>query len=589
MDKSKEADRLMWKVSNALRGIWAEKGGRPAFECADYFAVYALYLMRNRAEMHSPIFLGPDQGVVDALLGEPADEFARSVIEEDLSYTSVMDEAEVSRSVVDAALALDAIMPDLDVRAYLSHAPAHRSPAKGNEPTSESIAGLALRLLEIGEGDSVADLGCGEGGFILRALDLQPRADYTGVEIDNLLSLIASIRFRALGARVEIEPTCALDLKVTEDVSFDRVFASYPFGLRFRNMDWINDGSGAYVERLARFGEPASADWVFCWNAADCTRRGGKAVAVISCGSACNKREAEIRRDFVESGLIESVVALPEKMHEGTNAATLMLVLSHGNEGVRFVDATKAFQSGRRRNSFSADDIEAIARACSEDSDMSAFASVDDIGLKGWDLMPETYLQADVVVENGVPIEELVEYIGRGSTADASSLDEKASLEDSPFKYVRIQDISDGAISRSLPSLVEMPTKLRPAFVEDGDVLVSRSGAPVKVAYAEVAEGETVVAIGNVYILRFDEDAVNPLYAAAFLFGKTGSELIYRACQKTGIPSLPMDNLRKIPIPMLPRAEQDEIALKFKAKLDEVSRVKDDLDRLRRELAEAAG
>lgn len=584
MSKRVNFEQNVWVVSDALRGAWASRGGRPAFDYADYFAVYAIYLMRNRENLDAPVLLGPDQDVVLESLGKPSAVFARNVIEEELSYTSVRNEADVADAVVEAACVAEPFVSDDLVRSYLAYASAFKGAGRGNMPTSESLARLALRVLDVSPDESVADLGCGEGGFIVQALEKEPHARYTGVEIDNLQSLIASIRFSVIEESVTIEPTCAFDLKATEDVSFDKVFANYPLGIRFRNMDWFNDGYEIYEDRLSRFGEPASADWIFGWNALDFMKEDGRAVTFMSCGSACNRREAEIRREFVESGFVECVVALPEKMHEGTNAASLMLVLSRGNEGVRFVDAAQAFQPGRRRNTFSSEDIEAIARACAGESDMSIFATVEDIRRKGWDLMPESYMKEDIVFENGVTIAELTKYLGRGSTADASSLDEKASTEESPFKYVRLQDLSDGSISGTLPSLVEMPTKLRPAFLENGDVLVSRSAAPVKVAYAEVEDGKTIVAVGNLYILRFDETKVNPLYAAAFLYGETGSELVYRACQKTGIPSLPMDKLKGISIPLPPRAEQDEIAARFKNKLDEVSRAKEALEQLRKEL-----
>ena len=83
----------------------------------------------------------------------------------------------------------------------------------------------------------------------------------------------------------------------------------------------------------------------------------GKAVAVMPCGSLFKETDAEIRRYFVERGLVEAVVTLPDKLFSLAGITTAIIILSHGNDSVRFVDASDIFLKGRRNNTLRETDI----------------------------------------------------------------------------------------------------------------------------------------------------------------------------------------------------------------------------------------
>lgn len=129
-----------------------------------------------------------------------------------------------------------------------------------------------------------------------------------------------------------------------------------------------NDAS-VYMRRLAQaypeFSKKTSSDWVFNALICDLLAEGGKAVAVMTTGAAQNSTDISMRKYLAERHMIESVITLPKRMFAPyTSIGTSLIVFSHGNEGIRLVDATKLCLCGRRQNEFGHQNIEEILTHC---------------------------------------------------------------------------------------------------------------------------------------------------------------------------------------------------------------------------------
>ena len=144
-----------------------------------------------------------------------------------------------------------------------------------------------------------------------------------------------------------------------------------------------------------------------------------------------------------------------------------------------------------------------------------------------------------------------------------------------------MSDISDGCIGDDLPHLRELDSKTKKQWLRTGDLIVSKNGAPFKIAVAEVPEGKTILANGNLYIIRLDTERIDPYFVAAFLASDDGKELMERMVVGTTIPNLPLRNLKDIQLPVPDKNVQDAVARRYRARLDEIEVLKIKLEKAR--------
>ena len=176
--------------------------------------------------------------------------------------------------------------------------------------------------------------------------------------------------------------------------------------------------------------------------------------------------------------------------------------------------------------------------------------------------------------------------ITRGASVRAAELDALACEEDTGISYLNLGNISDGGIDDELPNLSSLDPKLEKYCIRDGNVLISKSGAPFKVAVAEVPEGRKVLANDNLYVLEVDRDKIDPHYLAAFFLSPAGKELLAREAVGTAIPNVPIRALSAIKVPLLDADRQKAIANAYLAKTDEIKVLKLRLEKARGEIAD---
>lgn len=71
-----------------------------------------------------------------------------------------------------------------------------------------------------------------------------------------------------------------------------------------------------------------------------------------------------------------------------------------------------------------------------------------------------------------------------------------------------------------------------------------------------IAQKDTaLLATGNLFVIQLDETKVNPFYVQAFFTSEAGVSLFRSICTGTGLPTISLDKLRKLVIP-LPSLEE---------------------------------
>lgn len=435
--------------------------------------------------------------------------------------------------------------------------------------TPESIVKLAIKLLDIQDVDSVVDNCAGVGSFLASAYDVNPNADYNGVEISFDTACIASIKADVWGANMTIKIGNALDDHFNGKL-FDKAFSNYPFGVRMR---LLNDGSDL-LEKIQKecpeLAKGTSGDWTFNYRLCKMIKPKGRAIAVMSLGGLWNTIDKPIRAAFVQQRRIESIIKLPPRLFASIGIPVALVVFGNNTGTIRFIDASKLCVEGRRQNVLSDNHIEQIISAVTNDVDFARSVTIEEIAEQDYAFDPTRYLECTDEISNGVPFKSIILNITRGASCSASELDEMSSALPTKYQYVMLANVQNGIIDKELPYLKELPKRLEKYCIRKNNLLLSKNGFPFKVAVAETPDDRLVLANGNFYVIELDTEQVNPYYVKAYLESEQGIAQLKRITVGTSIPNIGVSQLYTIQIPLIPLAEQQEVALKYKSILDEI-------------------
>lgn len=442
------------------------------------------------------------------------------------------------------------------------------------EPTPPSVISLALSILKIQEKERVAEIGCGTAAFIISAFEENPNAQYSGYEINVDRYIAAKMRAELLGENVQICLQDAFSISQESNQKYDKVFSNYPFGLQLRNLS----GGAEYLKELEQkypgISKATSSDWVFNDLLCRIIKDTGKAIGIMTNGSTWNRNDMPIRKYFAERGMIEAVISMPRKLFSFTNIPTSLVIFSHGNSHIRMVDATNICQQGRRQNEFSSMDIQTIVHALSADSEFSRLIPLEELRENDYTLNLGRYNTQREVVENGVPFGEIINSITRGAPCTARQLDDMVSDKVTNMQYLMLSNIKDGLIDEKLPYLTEIEPKYEKYCLKNDDLILSKNGYPYKVAIASVKDGQKILANGNLYIIEVDKARANPYYLKAFFESEHGVSALKSITVGATIPNIGVEMLKGLVIPLPSMEEQNRIAQKYQATLDEIAVLK---------------
>lgn len=432
--------------------------------------------------------------------------------------------------------------------------------------TPESVAKLATKILNINN-DNVADFCSGTGNFLMEAIECDDSSNYYGVEINTQCKEIATIRLQLLSEHVTIEQGTVFDIDALK--KFDKIFCDYPWNIKMLNFE--KEKMQEFEAVIPEIKKVAKADWLFILNVLEHLEDDGKAVVVTTNGTAWNGGISKnIREKFVEQGWIEAVISLPGNLYTSTGIATSLLVLSKGNKTVRMVDASAMATVGRRQNVLSDDALTKIVDMLTNDTDNAKSVTIEEIKNQDYAINPSRFLEVELEVKNGVPFEDLIVNVTRGAQVKASELDEMVSENPTDYQYLMLANIKDGIISDELPFLKFIDKKMEKYCIKNNSLVISKNGTPVKIAVASVEEERKILANGNLYVIELDETKVNPYFVKAYLESENGTIALSRVTVGAVMPNIPVEGLKKIVIPCPELVEQNKVAEKYLAKIDEV-------------------
>ena len=435
----------------------------------------------------------------------------------------------------------------------------------GVNSTPDCVCKLVSQIMDIQDGDKIADICCGVGSFLTYASNENDISVY-GSEINVESAIFCKIRMQVLGNNADIKLCNALDVDPVE-INANKAFSNYPWGMRMDD-NMKNTALGMLVSEIPEFAKCRDTEWVFNYALLLSTKEDGISVGIMSNGRTSDGLSQAVRKLFVEKGYIKAVISLPGNLFTGTSIPSTMIVMSRGNTEVMFVNASEMYEQGRRKNTITDKDVAKIAKACFEESSISKLVSKDEIAANDYNLSPAKFFAEEIALENGSPFGAVIKSIRRGAQLKAQELDSCASTEKTPYQYLMLSNISNGLIDEDLPYLTSLDEKQEKFCLKNGDLIISKIGSPTKVAVAEVEDGKKIIANGNLFLVEIDTQKANPYYIKAFLESPKGQALIERVQVGVVMKSISVEQIKNIVIPLIPLEKQNELASMYQAKID---------------------
>ena len=446
--------------------------------------------------------------------------------------------------------------------------------------TPRGILKLAAKILDVQENESVLELCSGKGNFFVELALLRENIKYTGIELSMANNFIANIRASVLERDISLFLSDAMTYKAKNQA--DKLFANYPFLINVPDMENIVKDMEMLPDNIKR----ASSDWIFNLKLVEQMKSGGKAVAVMTNGTTWNSTDKKIREYFVKSGFIEATILLPPKLFPGMSVATTLVIFSHGNTNIKMIDAGENFTKEGRRNVLSDNDISDILDLLQKDGKNSITISIKEIEENDYIINASRYLEKAPEIKDGVAIANIVKSITRGAQLRASDLDENKSNEPTNYRYIMLSNINDGDIYfTDNQYLRDIQPNLKKFCIRNNSIILTKTGSPdFKSAVVQVVEGMEILSTGNMCILEIDETKANPYYVQALFDSELGRALFKSIYVGSAIPTIPLEKLRKLEIPLPSLEEQNIIGEKYKEELGRIADLKEKLSTSREKL-----
>ena len=203
---------------------------------------------------------------------------------------------------------------------------------------------------------------------------------------------------------------------IHKDKRFDFVMANPPFNMS----DW--GGDKLAEDPRWEFGTPPAGNANFAWmqHMIHHLAEGGRMGMVLANGSLSSQtnNEGTIRQAIVEEGIVEGIVAMPDRLFYSTGIPVSLWIISKEKNRQRrtlFVDAREmGAMVSRRLREFTDEDIAKVAEAfdafrkgeLEDEKGFCAAVDIEDIAKQDYILTPGRYVGIRDEEDDGEPFEE---------------------------------------------------------------------------------------------------------------------------------------------------------------------------------------
>ncbi len=232
---------------------------------------------------------------------------------------------------------------------------------------------------------TVYDPTCGSGSLLIKVAEEAGQISIYGQEMDNATWSLARMNMILHGQpTAELKQGNTLSSPQFTDENgrdlkrFDFAVANPPF----TSKSWSH-GLDPENDRFERFdyGVPPAknGDYAFLLHFIKSLKSNGKGAIVLPHGVLFRgNKEAQIRRNLLERGLIKGVIGLPSNLFYGTSISACILVIDKEEaptrKGVFIIDASKGFRKDGNKNRLREQDIHRIVDVFNKRSEIAGYS-----------------------------------------------------------------------------------------------------------------------------------------------------------------------------------------------------------------------
>lgn len=340
-------------------------------------------------------------------------------------------------------LGLKDVEPDILGRAYeylLRKFAEGQGQSAGEFYTPREVAVLMARMLDPQPGQTAYDPCCGSAGLLIKChLHLLDEHGTTSNGQRRLPKNVAPLRIfgQEINASTfaiarmnaflhDMEAQVVLGDTMRHPKFVDEGGRLQKFDLVTANPMWNQDFPPSLYENdpLERFGfgipAGSTADWGWVQHMYHSLSGRGRLAVVLDTGAVSRgsgasgtNRERDIRKEFVNRDLVETVVLLPENLFYNTSAPGIVLIMNlakdHPNE-ILLINAAPLFEKGRPKNFLTDAYVERLVdihRAWKEEPGVSRVISRSEAIENDYNLSPRRHV-ASAEVKDVLSLEDAV-------------------------------------------------------------------------------------------------------------------------------------------------------------------------------------
>lgn len=503
---------------------------------------------------------------------------------------------------------------DIKGEAFQTFVNRHQRGDRGEFFTPHPIVRLAVEMIDPKPNERIIDPACGSGGFLIQAINHvqqnNPKLDESnfvqenimGIEFNPDVALSAMIRLVFEGGTgSEIICTNALIEDEKLNNSFDIVLTNPPFGNKGKVEDqkilksyllarkWNKSNSNEWkVSKTVLAGQ--SPDVLFIERSIKLLRPSGRMAIVLPDGLLQNISNGHIRYWLRSQAQILGVISIPQEafVPYGTGIKTSLLVIQKlpaNNDSCFMAQIKKMGYDVKGQAIYKRSDTGVIARTKSGlpivDDDIGdisksfssfingEFEQNNDCVYVVQNNSLNSRLDAEHYLPNDQKLIEHLKSIGAkplGEIADIlSNSDDFRLASDSEIKYIAISDVdyrTMQVVSQQIIKAHEAPSRAT-YRVHNGDIITAVSGASTgspRQATALITEDEDGAICSNGFSVLRNIHGVEPLFLLAYMRTDHFLRQVKRYMTGHAIPTISVDDLSKILVPIPSKSEQQRIA-----------------------------
>lgn len=435
-----------------------------------------------------------------------------------------------------------------------------------DDSTPESVVSLVLALANshLKEKRRFIDMTCSSGSFLLKAAKEFKFVE--GVEINKENALIAKMRLFANVILGEVRNcNCFEDSwhHQTAPVKSDLVFAEFPWKMivkdHYQKEIMLNCNANRFI-----LGPTSTTDYFFMSAMMNYLNEDGIAVTVVPLSTLSNLSDSRVREHMVRRGFVKEVIALPSNIFGRTNVATALVVFGlKKNDRVAFFDGSSYFKQEKRW--INVIDVERLLADFSKAKEQNmCFFGIEELAKHDYSFSPLHYLNK---VENIIPeAAELASAaeIFTGWQVPSAKLETIHKTDGTGVQLLQMSNVENGIISTKLERYDIPQTTIEKFKVEKGDVVISTKSLRVKSAVVDIDTDEPVVASGSIMVIRPKVGILDPYYLVAYFESDLGKQALELYQTGSVIPNLSINNVKKLPIPLLDYSRQLKIGSEYR-------------------------